>query len=84
MFDNPVIRNRIGELIAKAAKEAGLQMLGRRPDHVGGGLTIGYWALLNKANKAQIAKNRVGNFIQTRLGQPTYPERRSRALRGFN
>ena len=27
-------------------------MLGRRPDHVGGGLTIGYWALLNKASSA--------------------------------
>jgi hypothetical protein len=27
-------------------------MLGRRPDHVGGDLTIEYWALLNKASSA--------------------------------
>jgi hypothetical protein len=35
------------------------QTLGRGPEHIGSDLTIGHWALLNKANSAIIAsKNR--------------------------
>jgi hypothetical protein len=49
MFDSAVIRNRVGGVIAKAVEK---RIRNRGPDHIVSDLTIGHWALLNKANSA--------------------------------
>jgi len=48
MFDNQVVRNRIGE-VCKSREEAVFRTLGRGPEHVGRDLTISHCILRSSA-----------------------------------